>query len=82
VNRRLTAVFVTDDRGARRLAAAHDIRCCTTWDMLKLAGRIKLIDPDAFGGYLRTLRALGRGGPGGVDDSSSFERWLESSTQS
>lgn len=82
VNRGLAAVFVTDDRGARRLAAAHGIRCYTTWDMLKLAGRIKLIDPDALWGYLRTLRALGRGGPGGVDNGLSFERWLASSTQS
>lgn len=82
MSRGLEAVFVTDDRGARRLAAVHEIRCYTTWDMLKLAGRIKLIDPDALWGYLQTLRGLVRGGPRGVHDRASFEVWLGSSAQS
>lgn len=77
MSRKLEAVFVTDDRGARRLAAVHEIRCYTTWDMLKLAGgRTKLIDPDALWGYLQTLRGLERGGPDGVHDRHSFEVWL------
>lgn len=77
LSRSLEAVFVTDDRGARRLAAVHGIRCYTTWDMLKLAGgRAKLIDPDTLWGYLQTLRGLGRGGPDGVHDRRSFELWL------
>jgi predicted nucleic acid-binding protein len=77
IGRNLEAVFVTDDQGARRLAAVHGIRCYTTWDMLKLAGgRIKLIDPDALWGYVQTLRGLGRGGPEGVYDRRSFDQWL------
>lgn len=79
MSRCLVAVFVTDDRGARRLAAAHGIRCYTTWDMLKLAGRIKHVDPDALWGYLLTLRGLARGGPDGVHDRASFDVWLGSS---
>ncbi|MBO3089427.1 hypothetical protein [Cellulomonas dongxiuzhuiae] len=81
MSRRLTGVFVTDDRGARRLAEIHEIRCYTTWDMLKLAGRIKLVDPDTLWGYLQTLRGLRRGGPFGVHDRASFDTWLGSSAQ-
>ncbi len=79
--RGLEGTFVTDDHGARRLAAVHEIRCYTTWDMLKLSGRVKLIDPDALWGYLQTLRELGRGNPPGVLSHSSFEAWLQSSAQ-
>jgi len=82
MSRGLEAVFVTDDGGARRLAAARSIRCYTTWDMLKLAGRIKIVDPDALWGYVQLLRALGRGGPSEVRDRRSFEVWLGSSAQS
>lgn len=82
ISRGLEAAFVTDDHGARRLAAVHQIRSYTTWDMLKLAGRIKLVDPDALWGYLQTLRALGRGGPAAVHDRPSFEVWLQSPAQS
>lgn len=77
MTRGMQAVFVTDDRAARRLAAVHGIVTYTTWDMLKLAGRAKLVDPDALWGYMRTLRGLGRGGPVGVNDRASFDAWLD-----
>lgn len=76
LSRNLSAVFVTDDRSARRLAATHGIRCYTTWDMLKLAGRIKLLDADTLWGYVRTLRGLRRGSPPEVTDRLSFDAWL------
>jgi len=71
--RQIDAVFATDDRDARMLADMRGITTYTTWDLLRLAGKVKLVDPDTLWGYVLTLRARARGNPPGVHDRRSFD---------
>jgi predicted nucleic acid-binding protein len=75
--RQIEAIFVTDDRSAARLADRYGIRSVGTWDLMRLAARVKLVDPDTLWGYLVTLRQNGRGRPMTVHDRASFERWID-----
>jgi predicted nucleic acid-binding protein len=73
----LAAFFVTDDRGAARLATGFGVRVYTTWDLLRLIHRVKLADPDTLWGYVQTLHSLGRGSPPGVHDRRTFDVWVD-----
>lgn len=78
VHRGLTAgsFFVTDDRGAARLANKHGVPVVDTWQLLKVACRKAWLDADALWGYVQTLRTNERGAPRGVRDRPSFDKWL------
>lgn len=74
--RALHALVITDDVGARRLASSRGIPTYTTWDLLYLACRTKLLDADTLWGYVLTLIQRERGRPPHVYDRPSFDRWL------
>jgi predicted nucleic acid-binding protein len=76
LRRRLTCFFVTDDRGAARLAAKNNVPTVTTWHLLKVAHRQGWVDADTLWGYVQTLRGQGRGGLPGLWDRSSLDKWL------
>ena len=76
VRRQLRCFFVTDDRGAARLAAQNNIPVADTWSLLKLVYRATWVDADALWGYVLTLGRRERGAPPGVRDRSSFNKWL------
>lgn len=75
--RQLHGIFVTDDRSARMLAAKHNVGTATTWDLLRLATRVGLVDENTVWGYIQTLGSLERGQPPGVHDRPSFELWIK-----
>ena len=75
IRRQLSCFFVSDDRGAARLAAQNGIQVVGTWHLLKVAHRKGWVDADAFWGYVLTLEGQGRGVPTGVWDRSSFDKW-------
>ena len=75
--RGLTAFFVTDDRGAARLATRFGVRVYTTWDLLRLIHRVKLVDLDTLWGYVQTLHGRERGSPPGVHNRRSFDVWVD-----
>lgn len=68
--------FVTDDREASRLASQRGISAVTTWDLFRLAVKVKFIDSDAAWGYVQTLRSQNRGAPPGVRTRSDLDTWL------
>lgn len=74
--RSIHALFVTDDGGVPVLAREQHITVITTWDQLRAAAHGGHVDHDTLWAYLITLRQKGRGGPRGVKDRASFERWL------
>jgi len=76
VRRQLPCFFVSDDRGAARLAAQNSIQVVSTWHLLKIAHRAKWIDADTLWGYVLTLKRHDRGAPRGVWDRASFDRWI------
>jgi hypothetical protein len=75
VRRQLSCFFVSDDRGAARLAAQNGVQVVGTWHLLKVAHRKGWMDADTFWGYVLTLEGQGRGAPAGVWDRSSFDKW-------
>jgi predicted nucleic acid-binding protein len=75
VRRRLPCFFVTDDRGAARLATKNGIGVADTWHLLKVANRKGWLDADTLWGYMQTLGGQGRGAPPGVRDRPSFNKW-------
>lgn len=75
-HRQLSCFFVSDDKGAVRLATQNSIQVVSTWHLLKVARRTGLIDADTLWGYVLTLERHGRGAPPGVWDRSSFDKWL------
>ena len=79
VHRMLDAFFLTDDRGAKALAARRNIAVVTTWDLLRVAYRTHKLAADVLAGYLRTLAANQRGRPPGVDaaNADSVRAWLQ-----
>jgi predicted nucleic acid-binding protein len=52
-------LLVTDDTGAHRLAAEHNIRTVTTFTLLKMAVRVGLATPVDVFDHLRDLRPRG-----------------------
>lgn len=76
IRRALSAVFVTDDGAARRLAAKHKVVTYSTWDLLRLAARTSLVDVDALWTYIQILRSERRGSPPNVTDRASVDGWL------
>lgn len=76
VRRQLWCFFVSDDRGAARLAAQNGVTVVRTWHLLKVAHRKGWIDTDTLWGYVLTLEGHGRGTPPSVWDRSSFDKWL------
>lgn len=77
INRRgLKALFLTDDKAAKALAAHHGITAVTTWDLLRLAHRAGKVTTTDLSGYVRTLRANRRGTPPGVTDPNQLAPWL------
>lgn len=76
IRRQLRCFFVTDDRGAARLATKNGVRVVGTWRLLKVARRTGWLDADTLWGYVLTLEGHGRGAPPGVWDRSSFDKWL------
>jgi predicted nucleic acid-binding protein len=77
--RQIRGAFVTDDRGARRLAQAPDIQIptYTTADLFKLAVRAGKIDADTCWEVLQTLRHLGRRIPAAPGARGDFDHWLK-----
>lgn len=76
--RPLTGFFVTDDHGSARLAKKYNVGVASTWTLLRMAVRAKLVDEDAAWGYILTLRRANRGRPSGVTDRTSFDDWVAS----
>ncbi|CAO5169444.1 PIN domain-containing protein [Frankia sp. AiPs1] len=77
IRRGVKGLFVTDDRGAIRLAARSGITAITTWHLLKAAVRASMIKADVLWGHTQALRDYPRAIPPGVaDDRSSFDTWL------
>ncbi len=78
VRRQLPCIFVTDDRDAARLASQNRIRVVSTWSLLKLAHKFKMIDENTLWGYIGTLHDHDRGTPPEVHSHSrpSFDKWL------
>lgn len=76
--REIAGAFVTDDRGARRLAQAPDIRIATytTGDLLRLAVRASRIDADTCWELLQRLRGLGRRIPDVPGARGDYEHWV------
>lgn len=61
-------ILVTDDRAARRLAAAHSVEVVTTWALLQMIVRVGLAAPEDVLEYLRLLRPRGAPTIRGVTD--------------
>lgn len=74
--RELTAFFVTDDRGAARLAASRGVRAITTWDLLRTLLRHARITDDEARSFVRTLHAARRALPTGCRTEDDVWRWL------
>ncbi len=74
--RRLRCFFATDDTGAAQLAASNNVPTADTWHLLKVAHRKRWLDADTLWGYVQTISAQKRRGPGGVSDRLSFDKWL------
>lgn len=71
-----TGILVTDDGGARLLAKDNDIKVLSTWHLLRMAVRARLVDGDTAWGYVQTLGSLNRGRPRGVSDRATFDLWI------
>lgn len=57
------AIFVSDDKDAKRLAGSHGIKVADTWSLLDLALRSSYINEVTHSAFLHTLRAKGRQRP-------------------
>ena len=79
VSRRFKAVFVTDDRGAARLARSDDVgvRTYSTGDLLRLSVKSKLIDLDTGWDLVVLLRAKGRVVPGLPGSRDHYDKWVQ-----
>lgn len=76
VNRQLKAAFVTDDRDARRHAAARGIAVYSTWHILKLAVTTGRLTVDEFLEAYRALTGAHRGHPQCARDETSVIAWV------
>lgn len=77
IRRQLTAIFVTDDKDATRLATNNSVTVVSTWMLLRVAHRQGWVDADTLWGYVQTLQAGHRSMPPDVRDRPSFDKWLE-----
>lgn len=75
-NRHLDGFFLTDDGGARDLARSHQIQAVSTWDLLRLADKVKKVTRPVLTGYLRTLAAADRGKPPNITSVDKLTPWL------
>lgn len=76
ITRKTSAMFVTDDGGARRAALAVGIQCIDTWDLLRAAHRQNHITvQDAYADAL-TLDSLNRGWPPCGRNLTAFTAWI------
>jgi predicted nucleic acid-binding protein len=75
--RSVEGFLVTDDNDARRLARRHQVTVVSTWDLLRVAAKYSFVDRPTLWGYLQTLRAKQRGGPRGVTDRATFDKWID-----
>jgi len=75
--RSVDGFFVTDDREAKRLARKNSVLVVSTWDLLRVAAKHGFVDRDTLWGYLQTLRTSRRGGPRGVTDRTSLDKWMD-----
>jgi predicted nucleic acid-binding protein len=76
MNRKLDAVFITDDNGALGFAVAHGIQHVTTWDLLKTFVRSTRLDRSTAWQYVLTLGGDKRRYEE-LRDQDSFYVWLE-----
>jgi len=76
VRRQLKCFFVTDDRGAGRLASNNGVPVVDTWRLLSMAHRQGWLDADTLWGYVLTIEGHGRRAPRGVWNRESFDKWL------
>jgi predicted nucleic acid-binding protein len=74
--RELRAFFVTDDRGAARLAERHGVQVVTTWDLLRTFLRYGRITDDEAWSFVLTLRGARRAMPAGCRTEDDAWRWL------
>lgn len=75
--RAIDGFLVTDDQDARRLARRHQVTVISTWDLLRVAVKHSFLDRPTLWGYLQTLRANRRGGPRGVTDRATLDKWID-----
>ncbi|GAA1855437.1 hypothetical protein [Myceligenerans crystallogenes] len=75
-SRGAAARFITDDKDARRVAEAHQIGVVTTFDLFRLALKVRLVTPAEVYGFAQALHREQRGVPvsllGGV---TAVEVW-------
>ncbi|WP_157357030.1 hypothetical protein [Arthrobacter sp. U41] len=76
MNRRLDAVFITDDNGALGFAVEHGIPYTTTWDLLKMFVRAKKLERTTAWHYVLTLGGNQRRYEE-LRTQDSFYAWLE-----
>ena len=78
MSRQLSAVFVTDDREAARLAGSDDVGVgtYTTGDLLKLAVKSKRLDADTAWDLVGVLRANGRKVLKMPGSREHFDQWI------
>lgn len=74
-NRGLGEVFITDDNGAKLLAAALGVRTYATTDLLLLAVRARLLTLDEAWQLVGVLRANRRPTGAAPTDQSGFRAW-------
>lgn len=74
-------IFVTDDKGAAKVAQDNGLATLTTWTMIKTAansGKIQYTDAEAWADA-RTLSTNKRGWPKGIGHThADFTAWLRS----
>jgi len=75
--RQIDAIFITDDRGAARLAKKYQVRHTSTWSLLRLASRAGFLDRDTVWSYVLMLANAERGAPSDVRTREQFEKWLD-----
>jgi hypothetical protein len=74
-NRGYSAAFVSDDSGARHVAAGLGVTTYSTWDLLKLAYRLNKIAQEEFWDFAYFLRSKKRGWPPCGHNRQDFLAW-------
>ncbi|MEV8148835.1 hypothetical protein AB0O52_11915 [Arthrobacter sp. NPDC080073] len=74
-SRNIHGFFVTDDGGARRLAARHGIQVVDTWKLMHIAIKKGFVDAATVWGYVQTLRASKRPVPSNLRSRQSVDLW-------
>lgn len=71
----MTAFFVTDDRGAARLARTREVQTITTWELLRILLRRTRIAEDEARVFVQTLHTARRALPRGCRTEHDVWRW-------